>query len=96
MQRKLQIATVRHVAAVSHVMLKGCSDVACRGFAHPEVCQDPDPLLLFGGQSKHNTYHRECSCTCKSQGCQSVQQGGYYQVLDMASFDCLVIAPMYS
>ncbi len=34
----------------------------CRGFAHPEVCKNPDPLLLFGGQSEHTTYHGECPC----------------------------------
>ncbi len=62
MQGKLQFATVRHVAVVSHVMLMGFSDLACRGFAHPEVCKNPDPLLLFGSQSEPNSYHRECSC----------------------------------
>ena len=62
MQGKLQFVISRHIAIISYVMLMGFSDVACRRFAHPEVCKDPDPLLLFGGQSEHNAYHGECSC----------------------------------
>ena len=95
MQGKLQFANVRQVAVVSYVMLMGHSSVACRGSAHPEVCKDPDPLLLSGGQSKHDTHHCECSCKMRMCATRLSKRATEMKLpsLDMANSDCLVIAP---
>lgn len=79
-------------------MLVGYSDVAGREFTHPEVCKDPDPLLLSEGQSEHNTHHCECSgmmgmCVTRLSKCATRMK---LLTPDMATFDCLVIAPMNS
>jgi len=96
MQGKLQFATATHVAIVNYVMLMGYSDAACRGFAHLEICNDPDPLLLFGGENEHHTYHHKCSCMMRMRVTRLSKRATRVKLPcpDTVTFHCLVIAPM--